>query len=265
VTAPRTFPAGPGPRTVPLEGPWLRSVSLLRVDGTHEARTPPGEETLAVLLAGTLDLFAGGSSWLQRGLRPDAFSGRPCGLYLPPAIGVRFVGRGEILLASGKRPDEPPAAAAAKPDRASLPLLPLAGSGKAYDARTGTWELLERFPSSPEAVLPRGIETALVDGVAVQRVFSYAFKALALCLDECVLAPGQSLVPPRPQTPPGVTHGEELAFFVRTEGEARVHGTEVYRVTGDAVVPVGAPAAVRCEAVRGRTYLATIWGGPKAS
>ncbi len=260
-----TFATDGNTRRVSLSGPWLRSFSLLRVDGTHEARTPAGEETLAVLLGGTLDLFAGGSSWLQRGLRERVFDGRPCGLYLPPEIPVRFIGQGEVLLISGKRPEQPPQAPA-KPDRASMPLLALAGSGKAYDSRTGSWELLERFPSSPEAVLPRAIETKVIDGVRVERVFSFAFKAMTLCLDECVLTEGQRVVVPRPLMPPNTRYGDELALFVRSEGAAEVRdGGSVTPCIGDVVVPVSVDGPIEVRASRGRTYVAAVWAGAKPS
>ena len=251
-------------RSVALAGPWLRSFTLVHVDGTFEARTPAGEETLAVVLGGTLDLFAGGSSWLQRGLRAQAFDGRPCGLYLPPTIATRFVGRGEVLLVAGQRPLAP-AQAPIKPDRASMPLLQLAGSGKAYDARTGSWELLERFPSSPEAVLPRAIEVRITDGVRVERIFSFAFKAMTLCLDEFVLAEGQRLAVPRPLMPPGTRYGDELALFVRSEGEAEVRAGTSTRCAGDVVVAVAIDGPVEVIATKGRAYVAAVWAGAKPS
>jgi hypothetical protein len=251
-------------RNVQLAGPWLRSFTLLRVDGTEQGRTAAGEETLVLLLGGTFDLFARGSSWLQRGLRADAFGGRPCGLYLPPEVPYRFVGNGEILLVAGKRPPEKPQTPAdAKAARASMPLLPLAGSGKAYDARTGQWELLERFPSSPEGVLPRAIETLRVGDVKVERVFSFAFKALTLCLDECALAAGQRVVVPPPLTPPNTRYGDELALFVRCVGTADVRSREVTTCTGDVVVPCAPGAPVEVTAGDASAYVVAVWAGDK--
>ena len=83
------LPAAGAVRALSLPGPWLRSIAVVAVDGSHEHAVPDGEEALAVVLAGTFDLFAGGSSWLQRGLRATVFEGRPCGLYLPPKVSFR--------------------------------------------------------------------------------------------------------------------------------------------------------------------------------
>lgn len=249
--------------TATLDGPWLRALDLVAVEHLFEARMADDEEALALLLGGTLDLFAGSSSWLQRGLRATVFDGRPCAVYLPPKVGFRAAGRGELLLARGKRPPAPPASP--KPDRASMPLLPLAG-GKAYDARTGTWEMLERFPSSPEAVLPRAIETTLIGDVRVERVFTFAFKAQTLCLDECLLGAGQRLTLPRPMTPTGVRYGEELVLFVRSEGECELTQGEAYRCrAGDSVVSVRANAEVGLQARGGRAHVVAVWAGPKPS
>lgn len=249
-----------------LPGPWLRTLALVRVEETFETRTPAGEESLVLVLAGTLDLFAGGSSWLQRGLRATVFEGRPCGVYVPPNIGFRAVGHGELLLVNGQRPPlQGPASAATGGKQAApaaRPLLPLTG-GKAYDARTGTWELLERFPSSPEAVLPRAIETTRVGEVRVERVFGFAFKAQTLCLDECVVHEGQSVILPRPIAPPGVTYGDELALLVRSEGEAEVEQGDAQGCTSDRAFALRVDAEVEVRAIRGRAYVAAAWAGPK--
>ncbi|HLU38482.1 MAG TPA: 5-deoxy-glucuronate isomerase [Planctomycetota bacterium] len=252
-------PAAGTSRTARLGGAWLRSITVVPVETGWQARTAPDEETLLVVLSGTFDLFAGGSSWLQRGLRATPFAGRPCGLYLPPGVEVRVAGQGEVLLVAALRPKDEEK----QPDPASMPLLPLAGSGKAFDSRTGTWQLLERFPSAPEAVLPRAIERTAVEGVAVERVFPYAFKAQALCLDEAVVAPGQSVVLPRPHTPPGTSFGDELAVFVRAEQACTVGDGERHRVTGEAVVTLDAARPPRIDPSGGRAYVVAVWAGRK--
>lgn len=243
---------------------WARGVQLVRVAGTYEARTPDGEETLLVLLGGTLDLFAGSSSWLQRGLRDLPFAGRPCGVFLPPAIGLRACGDGELLLVSTRKPEPKPVPAKAAPAASGLMgLLPMSGSGKAYDPRTGTWEMLERFPSSPEAVLPRAIETLDVGSARGERIFGFGFKAEASCLDEFVLGPGQSLTLPRPQTHDRAPFGVELTLVVRTEGEARVRAAETRDCRGDTVLVGGADTPVEVTATRGRAYVVAAWSGAK--
>jgi hypothetical protein len=243
---------------------WARGVQLVRVAGTYEARTPDGEETLLVLLGGTLDLFAGGSSWLQRGLRDTPFSGRPCGVFLPPALGLRAVGDGELLLISTRKPEPKPAPTKAAPAASGLMgLLPMSGSGKAYDPRTGTWEMLERFPTSPEAVLPRAIETLDVAGVRGERIFGFGFKAEASCLDEFVLAPGQTLALPRPSSHAGQPFGAELTVFVRSEGEATLGAAGSIAGPGDAVFVGSAEAPYHITAARGRAYVAAAWSGGK--
>jgi len=247
-------------RSVPLPGPWLRELAVVAVDDLFSCTIGDGDEALALVLSGTFDLFAGGSSWLQRGLRATVFAGRPCGVYLPPKVAFRSSGRGELLLATGKRPPSGPAAA--KPDRAAMPLLPLAG-GKAFDSRSGTWELLERFPSSPEAVLPRAIETVTIGATRVERVFSYAFKAQTLCLDEAVVAEGDAVVLPRPLTPPGVRFGDELALFVRAPGECEVVQAEARTCRGDSVLVLAAEHPVEVRARRGACYVAAVLAGPK--
>ncbi|MEZ5965747.1 MAG: hypothetical protein R3F56_18070 [Planctomycetota bacterium] len=260
---PAVFRDGGDRRVVQCDGPWVRQVALVCVGGTFETKVADDEEALALVLGGTLDLFAGGSSWLQRGLRTTPFDGRPCAVYLPPKVGFRASGRGELLLVSGKRPPPRPTAND-RPEPAGMPLLPLAG-GKAFDARTGTWEMLERFPSSPEAVLPRAIERLAVGDVAVERVFSFAFKAQALCLDECVLGAGGFVTLPRPLTPPGLRYGDELLLFVRGEGttQATQAGTTRTCAAGDQVLRLRPDADARIDAVDGRAYLAAVWAGPK--
>ena len=114
-------------------------------------------------------------------------------------------------------------------------------------------------------MLPRAIETKVIDGVAVERVFSYAFKAMTLCLDEFVLAPGQQLVVPRPLTPPNTNYGDELALFVRSEGAVEVRGQSVVPCKGDVIVPVAADHPPVVAAVRGRAAVAAVWAGAKAT
>lgn len=259
-------PAGAGRAIRSEDSAWLRGMQVQPVSGSVEGRTPAGEETLLLLLSGTLDLFAGSSSWLQRGLRDTPYSGRPCGVFLPPGIGWRAQGQGELLLVGTRKPPEPAPPAGSPPPPAMsgglLGLLPMSGSGKAYDARTGKWEMLERFPSSPEAVLPRAIEALEVGGVRGERVFGFGFKASSSCLDEFVLAPGQTLTLPQPRDHRGQPFGTELALLVRSEGRATVQAAQSHACTGELAL-FGATADVRVHAVTGHTWLAATWAGAK--
>jgi hypothetical protein len=247
------------------EARWLRSVSVARADGSWKTLTGEQEETLLVILGGTFDLQAGGSTWLGRGLRASPFVGRPCGVYLPPRTGLRAQGGpGELLLCAVLRP---PDAAAETDPRAALsqsPLLPLAGSGKAFNPATGRWEEEERFPSAPEAVLPRRIERIRAGDVAVERIFPFAYKALAACLDEVSLTQGQALDWPAPDAPSAQGWSPEQALYYRAEDALTVEAAgAAMSVTGEGVMllPAGAPARLRVD--RGRAYAALVRAAPK--
>lgn len=240
-------------------GAWFRRVQLLGVQGETKLRTPSSDESALVILGGTFDLSAGSGSWAQRGLRATPFDGRPCAIYLPPDTPLRAVGTGELLIVGCRRPELPPATDAPPPMR---PLLALSGSGKAYDARTGTWELLERFPSAPEAVLPRAIARVDLDGTMVERIFAGAFKALALRVDEAVIAAGGTFTP-HPDASEIAGDGD-LAVFVRALGGAEVLADGVtHAVDDDAVYVTAATSLVRITAGRLPAYAVCAWAWPK--
>lgn len=213
-------PAGAERRgELPADGRFT-SLRLLQIDGDVRAALGD-EEAIALLLAGTFDLAANGNHWGGRGARTTPFAGRPLALFLPPQASLAAAGRGEILLL-GCRQTQAAVADAAATGRAALsqsPLLPLAGSGKAYDPATGEWRMAETFPTSPEILPPRRIERTQLPGCVVERVFPPAYKASTLSVDEVVLPAGASLdVAALPGRPPAT----ELLVFVRSAGSARL-------------------------------------------
>lgn len=241
-------------------GAWFRHMQLVDVRGDATVRTPKADESALIILGGTFDLSAGSGSWAQRGLRATPFDGRPCALYLPPDTPLRAVGTGELLIVACRRPELPPATDAPPQMR---PLLALSGSGKAYDTRTGTWELLERFPSAPEAVLPRAIARVDLDGTMVERIFASAFKALALRVDEAVITAGSTFTP-RPDAS-AIPVDADLAVFLRAPGGAKVHADDAtHTVDGDAVFVTNATSTVRITAGRLAAYAVCAWAWPKA-
>ena len=238
-------------RTSALAGwRWLSDCTIHVPLGNAVERPPRDEEQLLVVLSGTHDLAAGGGGWAGRGLRATPFDGRPCALYLPPRIGWSARGEsGELLVFALRVPAAAPAADARKP------LLPLAGSGKAYDSGTGAWQRIEDLPSSPEAILPRRIAAETVGGVRVEHVFAPDYKAAVASLDEAVLAPGQRLA----LAPPA--HAGEVAIYFRSEGTLR-SPAGAHRGEG---VLTGAATPATLAAEEGRTYLAILYAGPKAT
>ncbi len=235
---------------------WLRGARLWQSSGTVELTTAPDEETGVVVLAGTHDIEANGSSWASRGTRASPFEGRPFALFLPP--GARFRARsdaGEILLLAARRP--PPGAVATP---APKPLLPLAGANKAFDAATGAWQPLEMFPDAAEAIQPRHMAKRDVNGVLTQQILPMPYKAHGLCLFEAVLHPGQELAVPLDDAAAGYP-AEWMAYW-RAEDEAAVgspHATQPLRREGI----VAASGAARFAARRGRCYVAVAYAGHK--
>ena len=135
---------------------WLNGFRVFDVVQTSgPQRTAPDGESLLVVASGTHDLFAGGGSWVRRGLRPTPFEGRPVALFLPPDTPFRTEqGSGHLLLVTSRQPT------LAAPETASeaagrKPLLPMAGSGKSFDPQSGSWKPKEAFLESPEALLPQ--------------------------------------------------------------------------------------------------------------
>ncbi|MCA8955062.1 MAG: hypothetical protein KDC87_03255, partial [Planctomycetes bacterium] len=152
--------------------------------------------------------------------------GKPVALFVPPDTKWALRnGAGSILLVEGRVPVRRLAPGTASSDR---PLLPLAGSGKAFDPSSGKWQREEDFPSAPEAILPRRIAEHERDGVTRRTVFPFDYKARCLCLDELVLAPGASLELTAPEGAPPRYPAEVGVYFdapggVRL-GDASHHG-----------------------------------------
>ncbi|MBL8755680.1 MAG: 5-deoxy-glucuronate isomerase [Planctomycetes bacterium] len=218
--------AFPNARWLDHAGLWTPHDPDLLTTGDHE--------TAVILLGGTFDLVGGGTAWPARGARPDAFSGRPMAVFLPPRTPFRVGnGKGEILLLAARQPvREQPTGRAAL---AHKPLLPLAGSGKAFDPNTGEWQPAETFPSAPESLPPRRFERIEVGACVVERVFAPDYKAATLSVDEVVVPAGTTLrvrdIPRRPRA-------DETLLFVRGM-EAHVRdGTSGTTVRGDAAMVV---------------------------
>lgn len=254
-------------RAQPAGTRWLDHVALW-CPNDPDRLTTGAHETAVILLGGTFDLVGGGTAWPARGARQDAFTGRPMAVFLPPHTTFQVSnGRGEILLLAARQPsgrDEPTGREAL----ASKPLLPLAGSGKAFDPTKGEWMPAETFPSAPESLPPRRFVRLEVPtsgraggNAVIERVFAPDYKAATLSVDEVVLQPGQSLalrdVPARPAC-------DEVLLFVRTECEALV-GTEtrISKLHGDGAF-VLTPAQFdeqQVIAVDHRTYVVIAYAG----
>jgi hypothetical protein len=232
------LPFGGEPRlrraSCPAGGRWLQHVELWRPHSA-DAVTTGAVETAVVLLHGTFDLVGGGTAWPARGARTTPLQGRPMAVFLPPdTVFQANGGNGELLLVAARQP-------VAKPieGRAALsakPLLPLAGSGKAFDPGSGEWKPAETFPTAAESLPPRRMERIAVGAVTVERVLAPDYKAATLSLDEVVLPAAASL---RLGDIPGRATADELLVFVRSEATASVGGA---RIQGDAAFLVPADA-----------------------
>jgi hypothetical protein len=242
-------------RRADCEGrPWLRSVEVLTAGAQPvTARTAAAVESGLIVLSGTHDLQAGAGSWAARGLRASPYEGRPVALFLPP--GTPFSasgGRGDLLLVSVQRA----AAAQRKEPPGMPPLLPIAGSNKFFDAKTGDWQRLETLPDSPEAILPRHIARVDAGGVQLERIFAFDYKASALCLDEARLERHQSIATP------GADFAQEHAVYYRTEQPLEVvRGDQRRTLAGEGVVLDVDGATFT--AGTGRAYLLFVAAGPK--
>jgi hypothetical protein len=216
---------------------WFTALRVLAVDGPMQVETGD-EESCALLLAGTFDLAAGGTRWPSRGARSDPLGGRPVAVFLPPRC--RFAvdaGRGEILLVSARQPPvaAPPAGRAAL---SRSPLLPLAGSGKAFDPGTGEWRPAETFATAAESLPPRRIERLAVGAATVDRVFAAGYKAATLTVDELALPAGASL---RLRDLP-LPDASECLLFARTAGQLTVTaGAGRASLQGEQGLLAGAP------------------------
>lgn len=257
-------PAGEHDSVATFDGAeWLLECRLLELHGAPcELVTPEASESFLLILAGTHDVYAGGGSWLQRGLRPDPFSGRPLGVFLPPRTKYRLEnGEGRALVFSARQP-EMPEPESPKEALSKKPLLPMAGSGKAFDPATGTWKPQEAFLSSPEAILPRRI--ARLDtgnGTFVERILDSDYKALGLCLDEVVL-PGTDAENTTIPALSGAHTPSEIAIYYEADGELTI-GDEV--VNGHGLVSCPAAPSPNLQARGGRAYLAIAQVGPKSA
>lgn len=236
---------------------WLDHVAVWQPDDPDQLVTG-AHEVLVVLLGGTFDLVGGGTAWPARGARSEAFGGRPMAVFLPPNTPFRVGnGRGSILMVAARQP-EPRAEPTGKQLLAQKPLLPLAGSGKAFDPNSGEWRPAETFPTAPESLPPRRFERIPLGDLVLERVFAPDYKAATLALDEVVLPAGASL---RLADVPGHQHADELLLFVRAEATARVG--EHTLAAGDHALHgcLAEAAATRVDAVGGRVYLALAYAG----
>lgn len=215
---------------------WLEGIRLWR-PYEPDTLTTRDVETAVVLLGGTFDLVAAGTAWPARGARATPFAGRPMAVFLPPRTEFRVANgpadrSGELLLVSARQPAAP-APATGRDVLSQKPLLPLAGSGKAFDPGTGEWRPAETFPTSPESLPPRRIERLDAGGVPLERVFPPTYKAATISVDEAVVPAGAALrladVPARPAC-------DEVAVFLRPSRTADVgHRTGASVHAGDAV------------------------------
>ncbi len=241
---------------------WLLGFRILDVEGTLDRqRSGPGE-SLLIVSSGTHDLFAGGGNWARRGLRPTPFAGRPVALFLPPDTPFHTEGgHGRLLLVTSRQPElaAPEDASEAASRKA---LLPLAGSGKSFDPKSGAWKPQEAFLGSSEALLPRRfVRLRTPDGLGVvERLAGGDYKALSLQVDETVLADGQSLnLPPADES---VRAPLERAVYFDPEAELEVDGDRSHEPRlwfGGADAPL---PAVRSRG--GRCHVLVAYAGPKA-
>ena len=218
-------------------------------------------ETAVVILHGTFDLSAGATAWQARGARKAPFEGRPMAVFLPPETEFRADnGDGELLLVGARQPDAAPAAEA-REALSQSPLLPLAGSGKAFDPASGQWMPNETFPSAAESLPPRRMLRIAVGDVTVERVFAADYKAATLTVDEIVLQAGQSIaLGDIPQRPPH----RELLVFARSDSEVVVRGVdESCTLRGDAAftLATGADTTLSISAGTTPAYLLLAYAG----
>jgi hypothetical protein len=141
-------------------------------------------------------------------------------VFLPPRTEFRTQnGRGEILLLAARQPPAPPPAEG-RAAFAQKPLLPMAGSNKAFDPTTGEWLPAEAFPSAPESLPPRRMQRLPVGDVIVERVLAADYKAATLSVDEAVMPAGATL---RVRDIPGRPRAAEVLVFERGVDGDRVN------------------------------------------
>jgi hypothetical protein len=242
---------------------WFSHLQLWRPGDGEEIETGDAE-TAALLLSGTFDLSAGPTAWPARGARTTPFEGRPMAVFLPGHTTFRAArGRGEILLVTARRPATP--AVSGRPALSQKPLLPLAGSGKAFDPATGDWLPAEAFPDSPESLPPRRMTRFPAGSVVVERVLAPDYKAATLCLDEVVVPAGKSL---RVADVAGRPRCDETCVFLRSEAAVRVTvGNRASEVRGDAVflVPGAGDDVAVAAAATAPAYVVLAYAGKPRS
>jgi hypothetical protein len=217
---------------------WFTGLRIVPVHGAQDVTTGD-EEACVLLLAGTFDLAAGGTHWGNRGARASPLVGRPSAVFLPPRTTLRAGnGDGELLVVSARRPPAP--AAVGRAVLAQSPLLPLAGSGKAFDPRSGEWLTAEAFPSSAELLPPRRMPRAAVGPVTVEHVFPADYKAATLTIAEAVLPAGTTLRLAS-LLEPGA--GREMLVFVRGEAHLQAPGDD-QAVAGEGAACFATPLGI---------------------
>lgn len=199
---------------------WLEHLQLWQPKAVDQITTG-SHETAVILLSGTFDLIAGTTNWPARGARQTPFTGRAMAVFLPPDTPFRVGNEavdGEILMISARQPESTPEPQG-KEALSHKPLLPMAGSNKAFDPATGEWMPAESFPTAAESLPPRRFEKLQVGDIKVDRIFGPSYKAATISLDEAVVPAGSSLslkdIPARPAC-------AEVLLFTRPEGKARI-------------------------------------------
>jgi hypothetical protein len=257
-------PAIAGTRLARVPGRLITELRLWQPGGSA-AYTTGDAESAAVILHGTFDLVGNGTAWPARGARRTEYDGRPMAVFLPPRADCRADGPvGEIAIVAARqlvKVEDPQGRAALS----HKPLLPMAGSGKAFDPTSGEWRPAETFPTAAESLPPRRMQQLRVGAVTVERVLAADYKAATLSIDEAVLPPGTELqlgaIDGRPPA-------QEVLLLLRTEGQLSL---------GDAVTGAvqHAPtelehawllsadefAATRLRADRGRGYVLIAYAG----
>ncbi|MFM1871016.1 MAG: hypothetical protein RL398_438 [Planctomycetota bacterium] len=250
-------PAQQGTRIARIPGRLLTELRLWQPGG-EAAYVTDDVESAAVLLHGTFDLFGNGTAWPARGARTTELLGRPMAVFLPPKADFRAHGPvGEIAVVAARRPDPEPEAAG-REALSRKPLLPLAGSGKAFDPGSGEWKPAETFPTAAESLPPRRMTQHKVGDVVVERVFAPDYKAAVLSVDEAVLPPGASLaLAAIPGRPPAL----EAMVLVRSEGLARIGDRPAEGGEYAWLLDAGEIEATTITAVEGRCYVLVAYAG----
>jgi len=236
---------------------WLDHVQRWRPHDPDQLVT--GDHEVAVLLlAGTFDLVGGSTVWPARGARSTPFQGRPMAVFLPKHTPFRVGnGRGEILCIAARQPvvtEE----ATGRDALAQKPLLPLAGSGKAFDPKSGEWKPAETFPTAPESLPPRRFVRIPVGSAVLERVFAPDYKAATLSVDAVVLAANSSLrlgdVPAQPRC-------DELLLFVRSDGGCTVGGQALAAGDHALLLAAGEIAATSITTGANAAYIVFAYAG----